>query len=261
MTAKYDHIGVGYNETRKADDYLFTRLRHHLNPSANETYLDIGCGTGNYTDRFQQEGYNFIGIDPSNEMLDKAKEKNANIIWKQGEAEQIKLDNESVGGVIAFLTLHHWKDIEQGFNEIFRVIKPGGKLVIFTSTSEQMKDYWLHEYFSVMMLDSIKQMPALATIEKVLAAVGFYDISTENYTIHPELQDQFLYVGKHDPERYFDKNVQRGISSFSSLANREEIEIGLRKLRQDIDSGKINEIIKSYDNNLGDYLFVTAVKN
>lgn len=59
---------------------------------------------------------------------------------------------------------------------------------------------------------------------------------------------------------YFDDSIRHGISSFSSLANGDEVENGLTKLRQDIDSGKINEIVKSYENNLGDYLYIIAEK-
>ncbi|GAA4955738.1 hypothetical protein GCM10023314_31870 [Algibacter agarivorans] len=42
-------------------------------------YLDIDCGTGNYTNALQKVGFHFIGIDPSNKMLEKAKLKNPKI--------------------------------------------------------------------------------------------------------------------------------------------------------------------------------------
>jgi hypothetical protein len=38
------------------------------------------------------------------------------------------------------------------------------------------------------------------------------------------------------------------------------VENGLSELRKDIDSGKIEEIIKSYENDLGDYLYVIGKK-
>ena len=55
MKEKYDIIGVNYNLTRKADPYLYKRLHFFLNPQIKGTYLDIGCGTGNYTAKFAQE--------------------------------------------------------------------------------------------------------------------------------------------------------------------------------------------------------------
>jgi len=85
-------------------------------------------------------------------------------------------------------------------------------------------------------------------------------LDTVKYFIKPDLEDHFLYCGKHNPELYFEDRIRQGISSFSSLANRAEIESGLSKLKADIDSGKIDEIIRSYENDLGDYLFVIARK-
>lgn len=55
MKAKYDHIGINYNTTRKADRYLTEKLCEYLNPKLNGLYLDIGCGTGNYTNEFQKK--------------------------------------------------------------------------------------------------------------------------------------------------------------------------------------------------------------
>ena len=73
MKAKYDDIGINYNETRSADPYIAERLLKNLNPKTNGLYLDIGCGTGNYTNELQKKGFNFIGIDPSKKMLEKAR--------------------------------------------------------------------------------------------------------------------------------------------------------------------------------------------
>lgn len=260
MEIKYDKIGIRYNETRKADNYLANRLCYHLNPKKEGLYLDIGCGTGNYTNVFSKKGFHFIGIDPSRKMLDKAKKKNTKITWKLGEAENTGLSNEIISGITASLTIHHWHDLEKSFSELSRVLKSGGTLVIFTSTPKQMKGYWLNHYFPKMMLDSMKQMPLFVDLENALLKSGFSISTKENYFVKPDLQDLFLYAGKHRPNLYFNSDVRRGISSFSSLSNKREVANGLLRMKEDIDSGKIDEVIKSFENDLGDYLFVTAHK-
>ncbi len=258
MEAKYDKIGVGYNTTRKADSYLSERLLKNLNPTIGGVYLDIGCGTGNYTDILQKLGYNFIGIDPSTQMLDEAKLKNYNIDWRIGNAENTGLKTNSVDGIIASLTIHHWADIEQGFTELARVLKPNGNIVIFTSTPEQMNGYWLNHYFPRMLEDSAKQMPTLDTVEKAMKVAGLEITNTEPYYIKPDLEDLFLYSGKHKPELYFQPEIRKGISSFAALANAEEVEKGLTELKKDIDSGQIDDVTKLYENDLGDYLYIVA---
>ncbi|GGD25392.1 class I SAM-dependent methyltransferase [Hyunsoonleella pacifica] len=143
MAAKYDTIGSNYNLTRKADPLLSKNLLDHLKPNFDGVYLDIGCGSGNYTNALQQLGYHFIGIDPSALMLEKAKLLNNSIDWRIGTAEYTGLDDVSVDGIIGSLTIHHWTDLKNAFIELHRVLKPKGRIVIFTSTPKQMQGYCL----------------------------------------------------------------------------------------------------------------------
>lgn len=256
MSTKYNQIGINYNKTRTADPYLTEQLIKHLNPNKEGLYLDIGCGTGNYTNELQERGFQWIGIDPSIEMLEKALSKNQNVQWKIGSAEKTDLPQHSIDGIVATLTIHHWTNLMRAFSELAYILKPEGKIVIFTSTPQQMQGYWLNHYFPKMLQNSMLQMPTLKVIEEAMNHSGIKIVNTEIYNIKPELRDQFLYCGKENPELYFDESIRHGISSFSALANIKEVQNGLDKLRRDIDSGKIKEIIKSYENNLGDYLYI-----
>ena len=83
---------------------------------------------------------------------------------------------------------------------------------------------------------------------------------TEKYFIQPDLQDHFLYVGKHRPRLYMDAQIRQGISSFSALANQAEVRVGLQQLEEDITSGVVQQHIEAYENDLGDYLFIVAEK-
>ncbi len=258
MQAKYDFIGVNYNTTRKADPYIFNRLLSFLNPSKDGTYLDIGCGTGNYTKQFDKKGYHFIGVDPSTEMLEEAKKSDTSIFWKIGKAETLEIPENSLDGVVASLTLHHWDSLDQGFASLQNVLKPEGNIVIFTATPKQMEGYWLCHYFPKMLEDSMIQMPSLKRIKTNLHKNGFSIEKIEKYFIKPDLEDLFLYSGKHNPKLYFIPEIRQGISSFSSLSNAVEVEKGLNSIEKDIDSGKINDIIKNYENTNGDYLFLVV---
>ncbi len=260
MGAKYDRIGIGYNVTRKADPHIAEQLLKHLRPTPEGIYLDIGCGTGNYTNEFQKRGFQFIGIDPSMEMLEKAQQKNKNIDWRIGVAESMALLDKTVDGIVGSLTLHHWTDLEKGFSELYRVLKPNGRIVFFTATPEQMKGYWLNHYFPNMMSDAIVQMPSLESVKNAMLKSHFQILGIDNYFVQSDLQDKFLYCGKHHPEVYFNQHIRNGISSFSSLANRTEVEEGLSQLKTDIDNGTINSVIDAYANDLGDYLYIIGKK-
>ena len=106
----------------------------------------------------------------------------------------------------------------------------------------------------------IVQMPALEMVMEAMENAPFEIIKTEKYSIHSDLEDKFLYCGKHNPTLYFDDQIRNGISSFSSLSNRNEVEEGLSAMRQDIKTGKINKVIQQYENQLGDYLYLIGKK-
>ncbi len=258
--AKYDTLATNYNHTRNADPYLVDRFIHHLHPFLEGVYLDIGCGTGNYTSTFNKKGFHFIGIDPSIEMLDKAMRHNPEIDWKLGSAENTQLKSHSINGITAMLTIHHWSNLKVAFRELNRVLKPAGHIVLFTSTPEQMKGYWLNHYFPKMMEHSIFQMPDLEKVEQAMKGAGISIIATEKYSILPDLKDMFLYSGKFNPSLYFSSTFRQGISSFTSLANIQEVDAGLHQLKEDIISEKIVDVIDSYNNDLGDYIFIIGQK-
>jgi hypothetical protein len=112
-----------------------------------------------------------------------------------------------------------------------------------------------------MMRLSVAQMPSLETLKAVCTENGFSKLLTEKYFVRDDLIDLFLYSGKHHPEIYFDKQVREGISSFSSFAGKMEIEEGLAQLRIDIGNGKFEKVKNEYNNNCGDYLFISMEKN
>ena len=116
-------------------------------------------------------------------MLKKARTKNSTINWVKGTAEEIPLSDNIVDGVIAGLTTHHWQNLKKGFKEVSRVMKPNGRLVIFTSTPKQMLGYWLNHYFPKMIAQSCTLMPSLDQTIEALTEAGLNQVSTKKYFI------------------------------------------------------------------------------
>lgn len=250
----YNSIGTGYNLTRRADPYIFSRLRELLDPGYKLAYLDVGCGTGNYTSMFSRHGYGFTGVEPSEIMLAEARKQRGGVSWLKGSAENIPVADNAFHGAIATFTTHHWSNMQQSFLELRRVLVAGSRVVILTFTPAQEQGYWLNEYFPQMMLNSIMRKNTYEVVMQAAADVGFIIRQAENYFVHQGLEDLFCYAGKHDPEIYFDPAVRAGISSFALWP--QETANGLQKLRSDIDSGQFMQVKKQYENNEGDYVFV-----
>lgn len=102
------------------------------------TVLDIGSGRGLdvflAAQKVGKEG-RIIGIDPSQEMLKKAQQiaekyQLANVEFRQGEAEDIPLPDETVDVILSNCVVNLSEDKSKAFREAFRVLKSGGRLNI-----------------------------------------------------------------------------------------------------------------------------------
>lgn len=259
VEAVYDRIGKTYDQTRKADPEIARKIINHLSPTKEGYYLDVGCGSGNYTCAIFEHGFRLCGIDISEEMLAKARQKNGQIEWIRGDARILPFQDHKFDGATCTLATHHIKDIEKSFQEVFRVINKG-HFVIFTLFPEQMEAWWLNRYFPNMMRTSSGMMHSSERVTSALKAAGFAEIRTEKFFVSNDLQDWFLQAGKYKPHLYLDPIVRAGMSTFALEENQEEIMNGCHKLKEDITSGKIEKIIESHESTLGDYVFVACTK-
>lgn len=125
----YDLI-ADYYILRKND--LPNNLQKIINIEFNNKHvLDIACGTGNFTKKLYKMGANVIGIDKSNELLKRAKNNNNgnNISYINCIAEALPFKNNSFD-IITVLSAWHWFNRDKVNDEIWRVLKNDGYLII-----------------------------------------------------------------------------------------------------------------------------------
>lgn len=257
----YDQIGRSYDETRSADPNIVTTICKLLSPKTDGHYLDIGCGSGNYTVALAQQGHQMTGIDISEKMLGKARKKSQSVSWHNCDAKKLQFNDCEFNGAICILAIHHIQEFEKIFCEEYRVLKPGTRFVIFTSTPEQIRSYWLCHYFPKMMEDGCKMMASQHELILALTKAGFSDFVNEKFFIDNDLKDWFLHAGKYQPEIYLNPAVRAGISTFAKVPDSGEVEAGLCSLKEDIENNTIKAIIEKYENQKGDYLFLSATKS
>lgn len=257
--AVYNTIGKTYDHTRKADPEIVRNIIQFLSPSKTGSYLDVGCGSGNYTCALSDQGLHECGVDISEEMLSKARQKNPRIEWVHGDARKLPFQDRQFDGATCILATHHIQDLEKCFQEVFRVLNKGD-FVIFTCFPEQLEAYWLNRYFPKMMRMASDVMHSQQEMFAALKNAGFEDLRTEKFFVTNDLQDWFLQAGKYRPELYFDPVVRAGISTFALAKDQDEISQGCEKIKEDMASGIIDEVIKSHESPLGDYAFVIATK-
>src|SRR5215469_11331027 len=257
--ALYDRIGVGYDGMRHADPYLLSRILHYLAPRRDARYLDVGSGTGNYTIAMRQAGVPICGLEISATMLARACAKSGDVTWLNGNVLALPFRDRTFAGATMTFVHHHLADPIAGFREINRVLAFGARFVLLNATAEQLRHYWLHEYFPNLLKESNAPYEKHDTVE-ALTAAGFEFVAEEKYDVAEDLQDWFMYCGKRHPERYLDARVRSGISGFANATDPGQIERGLARLAGDISSGRIAEVMRQYAWDGGDYMFTIAAK-
>lgn len=91
--------------------------------------LDAGCGEGRFCRRLAKRGAITLGFDPIPELLSAASTRSGNA-YVLARAEQIPLQSDSFDIVVSYLTLLDIEGFRSAIQEMVRVLRPGGSLVV-----------------------------------------------------------------------------------------------------------------------------------
>ena len=99
---------------------------------------DIGCGPGYLLQTLAKElpDIKLVGVDVSKEMIERAKAKfdsqglGGRAEFKEGASENLPFEDQTPDFIVSTGALHHFADPTLAFNEVYRVLKPGGQMLI-----------------------------------------------------------------------------------------------------------------------------------
>lgn len=127
--ARYDGIADWYDTEFQPDPLqsetwrLITRL---LGKPAG-TLLDVGCGTGSYTAALSGLGWDVTGVDVSQDMLRRARERGVRTV--HADAALLPFEDASFDAAVSIFTGTDVDDLGAALREIVRVLAPGAPLV------------------------------------------------------------------------------------------------------------------------------------
>lgn len=148
-----------------------------------EQVLDVGCGTGTLALEAQKLASatgRVFGIDPGIRQLAQARAKavrrNLPVDFQTGVVEQLAFPDQSFEVVLSTIMMHHLPVglKRQGFSEIARVLKPGGRVVIADFTRPKERQGQAKKFHAGG--SSIQDLVAL------IKEAGFAGVETEELT-------------------------------------------------------------------------------
>jgi len=96
--------------------------------------LDACCGTGDLALAAEQRGGRVVGLDFSEQMLERARPKSGTIEWVRGDALALPFGEGEFDAATVGFGVRNLEDLEGGLRELRRVLRPGGKVAVLEIT-------------------------------------------------------------------------------------------------------------------------------
>jgi ubiquinone/menaquinone biosynthesis C-methylase UbiE len=217
MKMNYDNLAVDYAQHRRIHPGVFINLLRVSHLDSASTVLEVGCGTGNYIVAIQEAiGCACQGIDPSKEMLAKARSRNLQVRFDLGRAEKFDFPASTFDLVFSVDVIHHIGDCAAYYQQAFRILKPEGLVCTVTDSEEIIRSRQpLAHYFPESVEPEVNRYPRIPVLHQMMVAAGFQKITEARVEHRTAIQDIQAYRDKAFsslyliPQEAFERGIQR----------------------------------------------------
>ena len=143
MSEIFDHWSEKYDQWfetpvgKLVQGYERQLILRMLKPEHGEFILDAGCGTGVFTLELVERGAKVVGLELSRPMLIRAMVKNKGrcFIPVQGDMRNLPFAEAAFDKAVSVMAIEFIEDAKVAVEEMFRITKPGGTVVVATLNS------------------------------------------------------------------------------------------------------------------------------
>lgn len=180
----HSHENHGTYASREADASWRQAMLGLVDPCGKHV-ADIGCGGGIYAHAWRDLGAARVtAIDFSSQMLADARDRNGGdpcCAFIQGDATRTGLPDASVDIAFSRAVIHHLPDLPAAFSEGYRILKPGGTVIIQDRTIEDVRHPaspehlrgYFFDVFPRLLDEEARRRPASTTVVTALEDAGF----------------------------------------------------------------------------------------
>ena len=175
--ADYDRVAASYDRRYQHHEYAGVQesLTRFLEGGAVSAVLEVGCGTGHWLSFVgADERYIVAGVEPSTEMIARARVAAPSAWLARGRAEALPWRDATFDRVFCVNALHHFPDRARFFAEARRILKPGGGLMTIAKDPHAEADtWWVYDYFPETVGIDRDRYARVRTLRGELSLAGF----------------------------------------------------------------------------------------
>lgn len=210
MAEYFNKIAPYYDEWYKTRvgcyvDKTEKRLVFSMIKTKKGKALDLGCGTGNYTLELYKRGFEVVGVDISEEMLRIARKKLPNIKFIRADAYSLPFEENTFDLVLSITMFEFIHFPERVLKEIYRVLKPGGEVVIGTMNGRSL--WFLFKRLKSLFVETAYRYARFYTpkeLEELMKEAGFGDVESRGIIYFPSFFP-FLGLAEKFDQKFSDK--------------------------------------------------------
>lgn len=206
VSGMFDDVAKGYDRTNAVlsagNDTLWRRATvKAADPRPRERILDIAAGTGTSSVALAKSGATVVALDFSSGMIAEGRRRHPEIEFVEANAEKLPFGDDEFDAVTISFGLRNVTHPQVALAEMFRVLKPGGRLVVceFSKPPQTVVRAGYQAYLRFFMpavatlastnkeaysylRESIEAWPDQPTLTQWLRGVGFTRVAYRNLT-------------------------------------------------------------------------------
>jgi ubiquinone/menaquinone biosynthesis C-methylase UbiE len=186
--ATYDAHWLNHYLFEPSHSLLLAEIRH-VRPGRG---LDIGCGTGELAGRMAVRGWEVVGLDLSEPMVHQACSKlngsGGRVRLTVGDSEHLPFESRSFDLLTCANSFHHYPHQEAVVHEMYRVLRPGGRLLLLDGWPDQ----WLGRIIYDLVITQVEGGKVWHReshhMKEMFQEVGFVSVTQKRvYSLFPIL--------------------------------------------------------------------------
>lgn len=187
------------------DDQLTRRFSEAVGANGEGIILDVACGPGIVTAALAEKAREVVALDLTPEMLSQARQRCTkagleNVTFREGSATDLPFAERSFDGVVTRLSIHHFEEPRRALDEMFRVLRPDGTLVVAdVVSSENAEESALQNAIEMLRDPSHVRMLAPSELLSLVESAGFRIDTQSTWDKRRELDEWMGII--NDPER------------------------------------------------------------